>query len=1379
MKKMCKDKREMTTVKRVMAIALSAMILAQQVDVRATEAEESWFSETVSGNEASVSSGDADTPQQNTPVPFEREFRVEDYCITFSEESGVCGMIVDAQLEYKGSDSEDCEELKLEWRADASRLTPLGQSSGGEGVLSVQSYRIKANETSALKVSVDLYRKNGAYFGTVESGEFALKRDMTAPEIDFIKYSIGGGALTEVSEEARIEGCGSLVLQVSAKDASVSSEEEAASGMNQVWVHFGQADYGMSFDSAQDVWSLEIEIPDGAYVSEKPVLYAEDKAGNKSEISLPEVVIDKELPVLFLSVKAGEENVTDWYSEAIHEEGLRLQAEASDASGIQKIEFAKDEGFLEILESHVFAKEDETGNIVVQTGDGVVSGDQKQRYYVRALDRWGNTVCGSVEVKIDNTAPRDEVTVQFCGTQDMLVQLADSEDGECEYILSQKEGLIYDKEALSLVLIMEDASKDGIRSGIAAVNFVLQSKDGVTGEEVRKHVAIGGDQIYTGEKDGKNSTYYYIGIPDSDIFEKSFQICDLYITDKAGNVCPSTVESGSAGMQDQVLYYVDNSAPRILYTYGTDEIAPYSVEESEEGRIQYFNRYFTATVEITDANLTEAQVKNAAVEGNAQAAMKRLAEDEEEALKSREIYQYTLDADGTWQFSVAADDILHNGRINGELIPVLSDTIVTDTIAPQIKLEVCDASGKAVSDYAGTYFARNMTVQMRIEELHLEPKSIETVISGISASGEAIEIFLEPDSWNAEGAVYTNQYQITEEGCYSVRVTCLDKAGNSSENATEDFCIDKTAPTVEITYDNNEPLNQFYYNAVRTATVTVTDYSFDADKAQFLAESVYGNQPVIGEWVHEGAGNCDGSRHTSDCTYSAQAVFRLDDIYDFSFSCTDKAGLQSAPYEKDHFVVDQTAPVIRITFDYNEVSHEYFYNQVRTAAIEIEDISFDEKLVKVEKTENESVDSLPGLGSFSGSGKNHTASMRFDRDGIYQFMTDAEDLAGNKAEVEICPLFIIDMTEPELVISGVGAFSANKGSVMPQVEYRDTYLYDPDSILELTGYYHGSTEVGFTKEETEEGYLVSFDDFPYTKETDDLYTLHVSIRDYAGNETEDSLTFSVNRFGSVYVLSDATRQALENYYVPEAPEVVITEINVDDLPYRQVTTSLNGETVVLQEGNDYTIQKQGTQMTWKSYSYILLAGNFDAQGHYVVTVSSRDHADNSSDNRSKGTEVAFAVDKTAPSIVVSGIEDQGVYQEEQLTVRANIQDNMGLSGVLVYDGSTVIAEYDPAALEENYGEISFVLEENDRPRTVRIIALDLAGNQQEETYSEVWVTTKAYQLQDTKTPLAAAPEKGNMQQPIKYLLWILPLAVVLVFGGAGFLLVLKRRKENR
>ena len=92
--------------------------------------------------------------------------------------------------------------------------------------------------------------------------------------------------------------------------------------------------------------------------------------------------------------------------------------------------------------------------------------------------------------------------------------------------------------------------------------------------------------------------------------------------------------------------------------------------------------------------------------------------------------------------------------------------------------------------------------------------------------------------------------------------------------------------------------------------------------------------------------------------------------------------------------------------------------------------------------------------------------------------------------------------------------------------------------------------------------------------------------DFAGNETEQSITFSVNRFGSVYVLDDSLKE-IEGTYIKEPIDIVLTETNVDSLSMDtiKITVSANGEPKNLEEGTDYTITSVGGNGSWSQYTY--------------------------------------------------------------------------------------------------------------------------------------------------------------------------------------------------
>jgi hypothetical protein len=341
----------------------------------------------------------------------------------------------------------------------------------------------------------------------------------------------------------------------------------------------------------------------------------------------------------------------------------------------------------------------------------------------------------------------------------------------------------------------------------------------------------------------------------------------------------------------------------------------------------------------------------------------------------------------------------------------------------------------------------------------------------------------------------------------------------------------------------------------------------------------------------------------------------------------------------------------------------------------------------------------------------------------------------------------------------------------------------------MTGANHGEVTPESKTTQVIDTVTVSYSDFAHTKETDDLYTLRVSITDMAGNVTEDELVFSVNRFGSVYVVGDSTKELTDRYYTNEPEDVTITEINVDSLTYKEVSVDRDGDSEVLKEGRDYTVSVQGDDKSWKSMTYTVNADNFNKDGNYSVMVYSRDRATNTQDNRSEGKEIEFAVDGTAPSIVTSEIKEKGVYEEEGHDFIINVTDNMGFESLVVYTGQNELTElvsYTAEDIEAAGGTLTVNIPEMDAYQNVMILATDVAGNQSERDYNNVLVSRNAKKLiEDDEIALndEIKPLVDPDKDPSAFFIWAAVAGgFVVVSGGAGaayYILRVKKLKVNK
>ena len=495
-----------------------------------------------------------------------------------------------------------------------------------------------------------------------------------------------------------------------------------------------------------------------------------------------------------------------------------------------------------------------------------------------------------------------------------------------------------------------------------------------------------------------------------------------------------------------------------------------------------------------------------------------------------------------------------------------------------------------------------------------------------------------------------------------------------------------------------------------------------------------GRQPISGEWTRQ-----EGGKNTDQDTYVCTMLFREDGVYKLSLNCTDKAGNQTIYENDDVFVIDQTAPVIRVSYQEQTERTKGYYHKPRTAVISIQEKNFrpEDVAIKITAVLDGEEQKAPEIGMFTSEGVDsetssqnrereavHRATILYDKDGTYTFNVSYTDLAGNVAKEYPEDRFTIDRTSPSVEIFGVENKSANNDIVAPQIRYQDRNYEEKDVKIELTGYHRGKLPIEGQKTEIVNGQYIKLPDFERTKEKDDLYTLTVQVTDRAGNVTKKSITFSVNRFGSVYTLSDNTRKLLQKHYTKQPQEIEVTEINIDTLQMKEISYGRDGEVVRLQKGKDYAVEKNEPEQGWKTYTYKIGRHNFQKEGNYTVTLSSKDRAENRGNNKIKGEEINFVVDQTAPTVVVTGIENYGKYKESSKKMTIYMEDNFAAEAVevFVHGERKIKKRYDAERLKRQGGRAEVVLRQENRWKTVRVFGVDAAGNRSEEKVFQILVT---------------------------------------------------------
>ena len=675
-------------------------------------------------------------------------------------------------------------------------------------------------------------------------------------------------------------------------------------------------------------------------------------------------------------------------------------------------------------------------------------------------------------------------------------------------------------------------------------------------------------------------------------------------------------------------------------------------------------------------------------------------------------YQVNLDLDKQFYFDTVALDA--QGHTNN----APSDKIIVDREKPVISIDY-NGDGATPKQY---YNDKNLYVAVTVTDKWFNADASTVFVTGTDVKGDTVT-FSSKDpgvTWSGEVGedVHTVKIPVATDGKYHVEVKAEDLAKNeSSVIATDEFIRDTDAPRITIKWEGPDAVHGKYYNDIRTAHVYVEDFTFYPETSKVSVNSEYGSA-TPSEWKAAAALN----------TYESTIVFKNDGIYSFKVTANDHAGNGPVYDNVDEFVIDRTAPVITISYNNNSPKNGFYFNTERIGTIKIDDLSFTSDKFRVTQIATEDAGNMPSVASYSTSGKETYATLYFTDDGSYSYTIDCEDLAGNKAETVTADMFVIDRTVPEVKFSGVENYSANNGKVAPVVSYVDKNMDINISHVTMTGANNGAVDLANKVDKTENGFVVSYSDFEHVKGMDDLYVLQAHVVDLAGNENKDQLVFSVNRFGSVFVLGSAAKELNEQYYTKEPVDISVTEINVDDLVEKTVSISRDGDIKELKSGKQYTVSKQGSDTSWKTYTYTVSKDNFEKDGIYSVTVYTRDRATNVQDNKSRDAEINFAVDKTAPSIVTVGLENGEVYKEASHTVNIDVTDNMGVTSLKVYKDGKEVESYDEKKLLSDNGVESITLTESDNKQSVKIVAQDVAGNIETVEFSDILVSTKETEI---------------------------------------------------
>ena len=686
-----------------------------------------------------------------------------------------------------------------------------------------------------------------------------------------------------------------------------------------------------------------------------------------------------------------------------------------------------------------------------------------------------------------------------------------------------------------------------------------------------------------------------------------------------------------------------------------------------------------------------------------------------------------------------------------------------------------------------------------------------------------------------------------------IKFTLTDRAGNVTKDVVQTLSIDKTAPKIAVQMNENDD-KEFngYFKGSREADIYVYERNFSQSDVVFDVKRTDDNNKQTNvspkpKFKYVGTQVIDGR----ECfVYKMTTKFTADGDYNFKVSASDItshiANAESVNYKSDNknvkfssdktaeytaqndadraidiaFTVDNTNPVVSVSYDNNTAANDKYFNAYRTATITVVEHNFSTAasriIYKRTSTKDGSNIAEPTVSSWSRKGNTYTATIKYNADGDYTFDMQVIDKAGNKDKgVKFSGTatkdFTVDTTIAKPSIKGVENGKSYKGSVLPSISFNDINIANSEIKLLRTRKNEINKDVTsdfikISKSAKGGSFTANEETFKKLQENDGIYTLSVNISDKAGNKSSQTVKFTVNRFGSVYALNKYLVNDLNNSYVQSIDNnLVITEYNPDKLVKGtlEVVVTRDGSPVEFGDGQltvnpvvNSTVQIG--QSGWYQYNYTISKDLFTddngkaIDGIYKIYIASEDEVGNKSENINyKDADVIFRLDTTAPSLKsVSGLE-KSVVNATKLDVSYEIFDSIGIKSIDVYyvnengiDSVDHIRSKD--SKEENVaGYIEDVTSYSGKftigecsKENVRFVITDLAGNVTDTGDSNNKAVNFDSSSLEFNSTITVSTNPFTRWYAHTVLFWCSIAAIAVAIGACGFAVATKLRKRE-
>ncbi len=818
----------------------------------------------------------------------------------------------------------------------------------------------------------------------------------------------------------------------------------------------------------------------------------------------------------------------------------------------------------------------------------------------------------------------------------------------------------------------------------------------------------------------------------------------------------------------------DNSSDKVTdegYVLVVDTISPtmtaeYSKESRMVGTTAYYNGDATVTFTVNEANFFPEDVVVSVSKDNG--TPYAVTPNWTDKSVDEHIGTYTLSGDGDYVVNVAYTD-----RSNNQMDSYTSHTITIDTIKPVISVEYQNTNlidtVKDRDEHDRKYFDDTQTAVVTIYEHNFDADEVDFQIVAKDVTGKELDTSAlnTKSQWSVgeNGDIHIITITYPGDANYTFDVDYTDLATNQADDYAPDyFTVDKTAPTnLTVSYSTSvldtvlESLSFGFYNAKMTVTLTADDITSGVHNFKYSYLNAAGVSSVNAELIDQAIEAADIAYSedglTATMTFEIpKMVLGTDNQFNgtVEFTATDRAGNETdAHKETKRIVVDNISPTAQVTYNEaaNVVGDISYYNGNIEATITINEANFYANDVQVTVSKDNGAATAVTPTWTDSSVDVHVGRFTLTEDGDYIVTINYTDKSSNRMDTYTSKQMTIDtqIEVPTYTVNGVAKTEiggAYKGDATIGFNFADQN-FDTQTI-KLTRTRLDSvedvTDAFINVSDNDQGGSGSFT-IPSEVGNDGIYDLTITIKDKALHETESSLRFTINRFGSVYEYSDELVALIKDggqYAQSVDGDLVITEYNADrilegslkilitrdgenvDVDFTSNPTNINSEVGIGDSG-------------WYQYVYTIKASNFETDGVYKISLTSEYGADDSERNESTSIPdnsidddgnaildtMNFTVDSVAPEIrnivnMDQKIADVNQIVDGKLNVKYTVVDVGGLKSIEIKVNGTTVQSLTEEALADsayNYSG-SFDIEEQSgtTAQKVQLIVTDRAGN---------------------------------------------------------------------